>query len=521
MSSSRIMRRLVGIPWPPLLGVVLMLSLSVALLVRRTIQTPEPQPAGPLTILVSGDTQGLLFPGDCGPGQAGGLARRGEIVRQAQAAGTVLYAELGNAPAGNTPYDRLKFSAILRGEMAMDLAAHNVGPGEMRLGIDELQRLASELKVPFVSTNVRDAQGRPLAEPLRLIEAAGHRIALVGIVSPSYAEEPLEVLDPAAAIEAALAEKAMPYDTLLVLAYLPADELSQLAARLPKRAVLVGPSHADPLEESEVGRVGRVREAHAQPVGSVGRVRPSSSGRAERVVAREADVRPESAQENVAGLVGRQGRSLVRIDFGTSDREQWTAGDVAVAGPMPEDPQQLENLVAYHQELARHDFAPSDTGLVMPLPPEVASTSRTAGTQTCRQCHGAECSAWDTSRHARAWQSLVNRGVYYDADCQRCHTTGYGWEGGFSSAERSIGTLSIGCESCHGPSLTHVLNPSVRTPLVASQQCIHCHDDDHSPGFNYGPAWARIQHGPAPAEGTGALLEGAFRVRNPPGQIVN
>jgi hypothetical protein len=496
MSSSRIMRRLVGIPWPPLLGVALILSLSVALFVRRTIHTPDLEPAGPLTILISGDTQGLLFPGDCGLGQPGGLARRGEIVQRAQATGPVLYAELGNAPAGNSPYDRLKFAAILRGEMAMDVAAHNVGPGEMRLGVDELQRLASELKVPFVSTNVRDAQGRPLAEPLRLVETAGRRIALAGIVSPRYAHEPLEVLDPAAAIEAALAEKAMPYDTLLVLAYLPADELSQLAARLPKRAVLVGPSHADSPEGAEVRRVGRVspRRPHA---------------------------RPEGVQENVAGLVGRQGRSLVRIDFTTSGGEQWAARDVEVTAPLPEDPRQLDNLVAYHQELARHDLAPSDTGLVMPLPPEVASTARTAGTHTCRTCHAAECSAWDLSRHARAWQSLVNRGVYYDADCQRCHTTGYGWEGGFHSAERSIGTVSVGCESCHGPSLAHVLNPSVRTPLVASQQCTHCHDDDRSTGFNYGPAWARIQHGSAPAAGTGVLPGDALQLRNPPGEIVN
>ncbi|MEX2026132.1 MAG: multiheme c-type cytochrome, partial [Pirellulaceae bacterium] len=335
----------------------------------------------------------------------------------------------------------------------MGVAGHNVGPGEMRLGIEELQRLASELKVPFISTNVRDAQGRPVAEPLRLIEAGGRRIVLAGIVSPRYAEEPLEVLDPAAAIESALAEKPMPYDTLLVLAYLPADELAQLAARLPAKAVLVGPSDAD----SPVRRVGRVREAHAH----------------------------EDTPDNVAGLVGHQGRSLVRIDFTKSGGDLWTARDVVVGAPLPDDPRQLENLVAYHQELAQQDFPPSSTGLLMPLPPEFASTARAAGTHTCRNCHAAECSAWDSSRHARAWQSLVNRGVYYDADCQRCHTTGYGWEGGFASAERSFGTVSVGCESCHGPSLAHVLNPSIPTPLAANQQCVHCHDPDRSPGFSY------------------------------------
>jgi hypothetical protein len=451
----------------------LILSLSVALVVRRSIQSPPSSTAGPMTILVSGDTQGLLFAGDCGFGLPGGLARRGTIVRQAQAESPVLYVELGNAVSGDSAYDRLKFAAIVRGEIAMEVAAHNIGPAEMRLGVEELQRLAAELNVPFVSTNIRDAHGRPLAEPMRLVDIAGRRIALAGIVSPSYAKEPLEVLDPAAAIEAALGDKAMPYDTLLVLAYLPADELSQLAARLPKRAVLVGPSLADSLDND------------------------AQAGRASRVGQVRADAASFDADDNIAGFVGRTGFSLVRIDFSKRASDQWTSRNIPIDPSLPEDPRQLDNLVAYHQELARHDFAPSDTGLVMPLPVEVASTARTAGSHACRACHAAECASWDHSGHARAWQSLVNRGVHYDAACQRCHTTGYGWDGGFYSAERSIGTVSVGCESCHGPSLAHALSPSIRTPLVARQQCGLCHDADHSPGFDYSTAWLRIQHGAA------------------------
>jgi hypothetical protein len=510
MSSRRIVRRLVGIPWPPLLGVALILSLAVALVVRRTIQSPESAPPGPLTILVSGDTQGLLFPGDCGFGQPGGLARRGEIVRQAQAAGSVLYAELGNAPAGDSPYDRLKFAAILRGEMAMDVAVHNIGPAEMRLGAEELQRIAADMKIPFVSTNVRDEQGRPLAETLRRIEVAGRRIAVAGIVSPGYEQDPLQILDPAAAIEDALADKALPYDALLVLAYLPADELTQLAARLPKRAVLVGPSHAAPADPT-ADQDGGVSDDR-----SVGRARHGES--AEGTI-RDAPA-PDDA-DNIAGFVGRMGRSLVCIDFTKTTDVPWKSREIRVDPSLPEDQQQLNNLVAYHQELARHDFAPADIGLVMPLPPEVASTARTAGTHACRACHAAECASWDLSRHARAWQSLVNRGVYYDAACQRCHTTGYGWEGGFHSAERSIGTVSVGCESCHGPSLAHTLNPSVRTPLVASQQCVHCHDADHDPGFDYNSAWARIQHSRPSAAGDRPSPADALRLQNPPAETVN
>jgi hypothetical protein len=358
--------------------------------------------------------------------------------------------------------------------MAMGVAAHNLGPAEVRLGADELHRLASELKAPFISTNVRDAHGRPLAEPLRLVETAGCLVALTGLLSPRYASDAIKVLDPAAALADALAEHAPRYDALLVLAYLPADELTQLASRLPARAVLVGPSSVD------------------------------------------ADA-PFAGPANVAGRVGHEGRSLVQIDVSVDREPVWRARDVMVSAVLPEDSRQLDILEAFHRELARHDFAPTATGLAIPLPTDVSTSHRVAGTHTCRACHPNECAVWDNSGHERAWDSLTNRGYHFDAACQRCHTTGYGWEGGFSSALPNRGVGAVGCESCHGPSAAHVQShllgatPAVRTPLVASQQCVVCHTAEISPGFDYTADWARIQHGPAPDRRPGsAELRGSL-----------
>jgi hypothetical protein len=448
MSKDSLARRLIGVPWPPLLAVALMVSLSVAFFVRRSVDQPVSR-ASSLTILVSGDTQGLLYAADCGPGQHGGLTRRGTLVGALRRAGPLLYAEVGNAPAGNTPYDRLTFETILRGEAAMGVAAHNLGPNELALEIEELRRLASELKIPFVSTNVRDEDGRPLAETLRFVELAGRQVAVAGIVSPRYSRESVQVLDPAVAITDALAEKRSPYDTLLVLAYLPSPELTQLAARLPEKAVLVGPGASD-----------------AAAVGG-----------------------------NVAGSVGRFGRSIVRIDL---DGQTWTSQEIAIDRSLAEERAQTEIVVAYHQQLEKLDFAADTTGRAIPLPIDAASSTQVAGTNSCRTCHVQECADWDTTRHALAWQSLWNRGVHFDAACQRCHTTGYGWQGGFQSAE-SFTAWNVGCESCHGPSMAHVLNPAVRTPLVAQQQCVQCHDAERSPAFDYESAWRQVQHGVEPS----------------------
>jgi hypothetical protein len=466
-------RCLIGLPWPPLLAVLLVLLLAITVFVQRSADHRHTPRLEALSILVGGDTQGLFIPCGCAAGQPGGLARRAYLVKDRKTRGNVLYADLGNAPGGDSEYDRVKFAAILRAELAMGATAHNLGPAELRLGAGELRRLASQLKAPFVSTNVQDADGRPLAESLRLVEIGGRRVAVAGLVSPVYAApDEYKILDPAQALTQALAEQPA-YDSLLVLAYLPEDELAALAGRLPEKAVLVGPS-------SSTARA--VSDQATAPATSADAAPPQ-------------DADPAAHPHGViAGGVGRHGRWLVAIDF-AEQAQNWTSGELFVAASLPDEPGQVKNLEAYHQELFGYDFPPEKTGLSLPLPPEVASSARMAGTQACRACHAAECAAWDASRHAIAWNALVNRGVHYDAACQRCHTTGYGWEGGFRTVEESIGAVSVGCESCHGPSLAHAIDPAIRTPLVASQQCTVCHNGDNSPGFDYNGAWPRIRHG--------------------------
>ena len=73
-------------------------------------------------IVVSGDTAGWIVPCGCTANQSGGLARRARFVAD-QSDHEVVLLDAGGAPAGTTPYHRVKFEAILRGEMAMGIAA--------------------------------------------------------------------------------------------------------------------------------------------------------------------------------------------------------------------------------------------------------------------------------------------------------------------------------------------------------------------------------------------------------------
>jgi hypothetical protein len=451
MARGTIARRLLAVPWPPLVAVGSFVIVLVAIVAQRLIERPQARSNGPLTILVAGDTGGAIGP-VCGANASGGLSRRGEIVRRARAEGPVVVADLGNAAFDDSAYDRVNFAAILKGEAIMGVAAHNVGPSEAAMGAAELRELSKRSGVSFVSTNVRDAAGRPVAETLRVVEVGGRRVAIAGLLSPSYGGESLRIESPRKALDQALPPEAE-YDDLLVLAYLTPDEIKELPPNLPPRALVVTPAGVELNEQAGL------------------------------------------AASALSASVGKHGTSVARFD--REPTAGWSVRSVALDAIVPEAPKQVENLVAYHRDLARHDFSAQDTSFVLELAPVLSREAQVAGTHTCRACHVQDCAAWDNSAHSRAWQTLVDRGVQFDAACQRCHSTGFGWAGGFVSADRSHATLNVGCESCHGPSFAHVVDPMTRTPLVARDQCGRCHTADTSPQFNFEAAWGAIRHGPA------------------------
>src|SRR5205085_9329808 len=114
----------------------------------------------------------------------------------------------------------------------MTVAAHNVGGPEAALGADYLRRVAATLHVPFVSANVHDATG-PVGWPIRVTEAGGRRIGITGVLSRRYAAAGLTVDEPRDAILHVASKYKGGYDSLIVLAYTPEDELRALAASLP------------------------------------------------------------------------------------------------------------------------------------------------------------------------------------------------------------------------------------------------------------------------------------------------
>lgn len=413
-------------------------------------RTPTPS-SGDVVVVVSGDTGGWIVPCGCTSNQSGGLPRRGSFVRGFEGNNAVVYADVGGAPGGTSDYQRLKFEAILRGEMALGLAAHNIGAAELDLGVDYLRDTAHKLQLPFVSANLHDSKGVPVGWPIRIVESNGKRIAFTGVLSKRYARPGVQLDDPRESLAKVVSDANGRYDSLIVLAYVPEEELRALATGLPEADAVIGG--------------------------------PTGQG-----------IAPESVGPTMLAAATNKGKFILQITpSGPGGR--WAGAIVELTNAYQDDSGQLANVKKFQSELAGRDFAASDTGFAPNLPPNLPANYRIAGSDSCKSCHAADCESWSKSKHGHAWQTLAANGYHVDGYCQQCHTTGFGLPGGFVSAKRSPDRRDVGCESCHGPSQAHVTNPKTRTPFAAKDQCVRCHDHENSPSFAYDPYWEKIRHG--------------------------
>jgi hypothetical protein len=444
--------------WLPLSGLAALAIILVASgLWRRAKPASDTASSASLTVLVSGDTAAWIVPCGCTANQSGGLPRRGSLLRELRQKGPVIYVDAGGAPGGTSPYQRVKFEAVLRGELAMGLAVHNLGGPESALGVEYLCSVAKELPVPFVSANLRDSAGVRVAESVRIIQEAGRRVACMGVLSRRYVRPGLQIDDPREALLQTIAATRGQFDSLIVLAYMPEEELQQLAADLPEADAIVGGPTGQSLAPHKVGPA-------------------------------------------LLASATNKGKFLIQLQASEGVQSGGWTGQVVELGPeFADDADQQANVQKYLDVLKAKDFPAQDTGFAPVMPDHLPASYRLAGSSSCRQCHQADCKAWQDSHHAGAWQTLVGRGYHVDSYCQQCHTTGFGLPNGFHSRTGSPQALGVGCESCHGPSAAHVRDPKAKTTFAAKDQCSRCHDRENSPKFVYADFWPKIRHGEAAA----------------------
>ena len=133
----------------------------------------------------------------------------------------------------------------------------------------------------------------------------------------------------------------------------------------------------------------------------------------------------------------------------------------------------------------------------------------------CGACHITQQTLWLGTKHANAFRTLDTLPAAQKQDfCYTCHTVSQNGSGltvataGWT-ATKDARYHDVQCESCHGPGLTHVSNPtlqniplaSIKTDTTGTAGCGSCHSGVHHP---FVAEWKVSAHGSVPHWGTAA-----------------
>lgn len=449
-----------------LVAAVLLLLLFVKLGSRLVSGSSSPRPPEVLSIFYTCDTQGHIEPCGCASAMAGGISRR-----QTYLSGSLprdyLLVDAGDVTAGAREWEMLEFEYILKAYEVMGYHAVNLGHRELSLGLDGLNRVKEQYP-RFVSANVLDRSGRPVVAPYVVVELSnGYRCGITGVVDdrlePDLIGPGLQLASPADALAKYLPQLKKEADFLVVLAFADESQMRALAGQFFEIDVIVG---------------GKVRQVTVEPV-----------------------------MENRSAVVFStdKGKSIGRLDIESrGGRPRVYTGTMTVLEESMDRDARIAALVEqYKEQLKLRDFRPAKDeteGLSSISAVRSKTADRYVGAESCRDCHKVGHQIWAASKHARAFESLEQKGHQYNPRCLKCHTVGYMASDGYINEQLTAPLKNVSCESCHGRGDHHVKlssdpNVPVKRVVMKTPRCLECHDEENSPEFDANRYWEQITHG--------------------------
>lgn len=469
----------------PLAGAALVALALLALSLERPVRASSGVPAAPrphaapadaasrataagpseLVVLSTSDVKGKSSPCGCHT-PMGGLARRAAFADSVRAANpNLLVVDAGGWFPEETDYEAAAvFMADAMAELGV--AAAGLGESDLRYGRAFLLATLQRAKLPATCANVVDAaSGRTLLPP-HLVRTVGRaKVGLFGLLSPAAdlgpSRDSLRVTDPLAAAERTVA-----------------------ALRAKGATVIVLLSGLGKVESEEVANV----------IEGIDLV----------VAGRKVPLFPNGRRTGGATVVfgGEQSHyvGVSRLALDGAGRVASAEATTHRLGPeIAEQPAMLAAVTAFetdfNEELRRREARLALLAVAGEDGDADEPRDHYVGAEVCARCHRAEYEQWRTTKHARAWETLVAGHADSRTDCVPCHVVGYRKPGGFRTAADAPRLADVQCENCHGMGTAHDATRAA-APLTEAT-CRQCHDATSSPAFSFQLYRAHIVHRPA------------------------
>lgn len=403
-------------------------------------------------LIYTAGLRGVLEPCGCQPLQPGGLSRRATLLRRLAVPGqTPVLIDAGdNLPPEGARPEALTLTYRLLKRMGYD--AIGVGPYDLALPAGQIERAARRAGITLLARPVPNRAGR-WAPAVRIVRAGAARVALIGAVPGSPGQGMGTVIRRVADLARQVRRSA---DLVVVVAQLAPEEVVRCARQVPQVDLFLSGR-----QDLDLSGPTRVAAAYVLPCAAYGQ----SVGMA------EIDLRPHGGIRNLK-LAFRP------VDPGLRKDPSVTAA--------------ITDYYARFSTLTAPPTKPRVTDAVLAGALSGPETAQLA----CQSCHESEFAAWSRTRHAHAWQTLVEKGADARSDCIRCHTTGQLTLNSFGGD-----VTGVSCAACHGGDPDHARHPAdprfiVRRP--AEPVCRTCHTPLSSPHFTYPWFLKLVKHAPPP-----------------------
>ena len=494
---------------------------------------PEPAseqaiPRGPeeaireVTLTFVGEVRGEIEPCGCPTLPYGGFLRRQRLLDQLRAGENLVHLDAGETLVKGLITVSLeerteRAQAVLGLSKSVGVQAWTPGPTDLlALGLDGLRGvLSGRLEgPPPISATWEDGNGALILPPVRVVEAHGVRLGIIGLSAEPTAPElggAVKMRDPVEATRLALAQLPPELDLVVGLGSIADRDADRIAEEVPEVAVLLttrGSAAEEPrqvelprqgaliVESSDRGRYltvirARLGSDRSQPLvthPTRQEWKTLRTARAQLQTLRELPERTSSSEpterartpERLAAAEDRVRSEEVRFAAEGRGRNLAFVSSVPLA-------ENLDGESAIRRQIDATKDETRERAIVRASQPPEPRSSAFAASSACVGCHVSETARWAYSDHTRAWQSLVVRREDTNVECVGCHSTGFGQPGGFGELTRAnVGRFkAVQCEACHGPMAGHPDDPSVVPHPVTEETCLRCHDPANSPDFEF------------------------------------
>ena len=436
-----------------------------------------------LRIVFTGNTRGFLENCGCKLNQSGGIARRAHVVKITRE----MFPDVVVIDAGNFfPSDRkiYRMTDYLEGQLHIYLNAMKkirvdavgIAFNELFFGPGVLTEYLEEVGIPVVSCNIH-VNEKKLVKPYTILQANGIKIAIIGVTEPKaifenkrqYREfeernRSTHFEDPINAVRKTVGELATSVDYIALIGLMSPGLIDELTNKV---------ENIDMIFSTEPGwnRLTKLDD-------KLTLYRYDTSGFQNEILI-VYDYNALYAVDLLEIALDRNSHKVIGFN----------KKRISLDDGIPED-SEVRKLI--------DDFYSQFTETKGELQKQVSwDSSRLpfVGSDACKVCHQEQYIQWKTTKHAQAFNVLLDAKRHFQPKCVSCHITGAGYDGGYRMGDLTHPMMHVQCEACHGPGGKHILAPSKSSILgkPKADLCIRCHDQDHS-DFVFNEYYPKVIH---------------------------